>query len=551
MWAVAGVALFLRLFQLGRDDVISDEALYGFRSIGLMDFDFALAQPSTWQMLDPNIPWWAYLSFHDHPPLVFLIQHVFLLIGGANVWALRLSSALFGFGIVALVYLLARRLLSRTFAFVAAGIVALNALMLYISRVAVQEAYVLFFLLLSVYWFVRARDNARWYTASGTAFGLALLSKYTALFFLPAFVVALLMRRLPRQSWTYVLLGAAAALVLFSPVIVYNILLYRTLGHFDFQFSYVFGQDVSYWQVAPGKEIGSMWDRLQGIVGNLWVFTSRWFAVGSAVAAATVAWKGRRKEGRSEAWWLIVLFAGCAFASYAVIGPAPRFLAMAMPWLALIMASAGNVLWKRFASGKVRLAIGAALVGLFVLEGAYAVNTWLIDTPRGIDGVHFSRIRWDAYPWGFQGVDAFIQEQWEGKYPIVQIPYSLSFVADIQQKAWKRRKGNSPSGALFVYNENMSDLGALWHIIRWSVYEGIPIISVSRWLSFSDDPVAWFKEKGASEIYLIQPTENTLLLPPSRRTADEEKLESILAQGELVRTIDNAQGEHSFSIYRW
>ncbi len=108
--------------------MISDEAIYGFRSIGLMDFDFALAQPSTWQLPDPNIPWWAYLSFHDHPPLVFLIQHVFLLIGGANVWALRLSYALFGFGIVALVYLLARQWFSRTIAFVTAGIVALNPL---------------------------------------------------------------------------------------------------------------------------------------------------------------------------------------------------------------------------------------------------------------------------------------------------------------------------------------------------------------------------------------------------------------------------------------
>ena len=108
------LAAVLRLYGLGRGDAMGDEVLYSFRAIGPMDFDVAAQQTTPWEWFDSSvdsinpsqanlkqsspgqIPWWAKISFHDHPPLVFWVQHVFIKIFGENKFAFLLPSALFG-----------------------------------------------------------------------------------------------------------------------------------------------------------------------------------------------------------------------------------------------------------------------------------------------------------------------------------------------------------------------------------------------------------------------------------------------------------------------
>ncbi len=94
------LAAFLRLYGLSRGDPINDEAALAFRSVGLMDFVEAGAQTTPWEWFDPNVPWWAHISFHDHPPLVFWVQHVFIKALGENNFAMRFPSALLGVALV-------------------------------------------------------------------------------------------------------------------------------------------------------------------------------------------------------------------------------------------------------------------------------------------------------------------------------------------------------------------------------------------------------------------------------------------------------------------
>src|SRR3989338_5227713 len=89
---VAGV---LRFYQLGLADVITDEVLIAFRSIGYIDFFSSPYQTTPWEWFS-DLPWWLKLSFHDHPPLIFLIQHWFFQLLGQNVIVLRLPFALAG-----------------------------------------------------------------------------------------------------------------------------------------------------------------------------------------------------------------------------------------------------------------------------------------------------------------------------------------------------------------------------------------------------------------------------------------------------------------------
>src|SRR6202046_1907257 len=80
----------------------------------------------------------------------------------------------------------------------------------------VASSFVLFFL-------AKVLESGRgaWWLAVGVAVGLALLSKYTAMFFGPAIVIWLIsvpkLRRWFFSPWLY--LGGLAALAVFSPVI--------------------------------------------------------------------------------------------------------------------------------------------------------------------------------------------------------------------------------------------------------------------------------------------------------------------------------------------
>ena len=74
------LAAVLRLYGLSGGDTVNDEVFYGFRAVGLMDFDEAADQTTPWEWTDPEIPGWMRMSFHDHPPLVFWIQHLSILV---------------------------------------------------------------------------------------------------------------------------------------------------------------------------------------------------------------------------------------------------------------------------------------------------------------------------------------------------------------------------------------------------------------------------------------------------------------------------------------
>src|SRR6185503_7671673 len=100
--SILALAGLLRLWQLGAADVITDEALIGFRSIGYFDFFASPYQTTPYEWFSV-VPDWAKISFHDHPPLLFLIQHWFIVLLGQSVFVLRLPLALCG---IASVYLL-------------------------------------------------------------------------------------------------------------------------------------------------------------------------------------------------------------------------------------------------------------------------------------------------------------------------------------------------------------------------------------------------------------------------------------------------------------
>ncbi len=126
---------------------------------------------------------------------------------------------------------------------------------------------------------MRARENDKYLIWTGIALGFGFLTKYTVFVLVPIFFVYALLYKREYFSNKKLWFGVLSAFVIFSPVIVYNIMLYRAVGHFDFQISYIAGQNPEVWRVAPGKEVGSLTDRLRNFAPSLagshsWLFLS-------------------------------------------------------------------------------------------------------------------------------------------------------------------------------------------------------------------------------------------------------------------------------------
>lgn len=155
-----------------------------------MYFDETYFARSAWEQLRGIEP-----TETTHPPLGRTIMSLGIVLWGMNPFGWRFMGALAGTLSVAVLYLLARRLLGRTtWAFLAGLLFSLDFLRIAQSRMATVDVFVLLFCLLA-FWFVleHGRSAARrwsWLLASGVALGAALGCKWNAAW--PAIGVAVL-----------------------------------------------------------------------------------------------------------------------------------------------------------------------------------------------------------------------------------------------------------------------------------------------------------------------------------------------------------------------
>lgn len=120
-----------------------------------------------------------------HPPLAKLFMWGSMAIFGENSFAWRLPGALLGTGVVFLIYLIAKKIFKDDIlALISAAFFSLDGLALTMSRIGMNDSYLLFFSLLSIYFFLSNKDFF-----SALSFGLALSSKWSALWVIPILFV--------------------------------------------------------------------------------------------------------------------------------------------------------------------------------------------------------------------------------------------------------------------------------------------------------------------------------------------------------------------------
>jgi len=555
--AILIAAAALRLFGLGRGDPMNDEVTYAFRAIGLVDsFNDPSVQSTPWEWFDPEIPRWAKISFHDHPPLVIWIQHLFFKLFGERLWAFRLPSAILGIASVGLMFAIGRRLFSERAGLIGAAFLAATVNHVYVSRAGLQEPYVIFFMLLAVLLLLRGLARPRWVIASGAALGFGLLAKYTAIAAVPVLLGAILLLKPAEFRTRHFWLGVLAALVIVSPVIIYNVLLWRTAGHFDLQLSHILGKTPAVWAGSPGKAVGSLADRARIFLPRL-IASNSWVFLGLAAlsAAAFLAALIRRPLQSIRRFAIPALGALSIFGLIAATGPAFRFLTLLTPFLALGIGAmlagvikpatdpAENSYSHVLKNMRIRNgALAAALAPVVIFEAFYAANSQIAYYPLGPRPWLSSAIRYENFNWGYNELEAYLTRELRHTYPAATFETKYRFVRELQDASIGRAKasGAEPYPALIAYYGNFDLAPQLWIFDRRLMYHGWPVIP---WLEYRKAAAASgenaFARAGIQHEYFILQTN---IVPEPEFAALVRDIEPI--------PIANPRGEEAFRVYK-
>lgn len=173
---ISAILTFALSFRLWRLDTpkgyIFDEIYYAKNAYSLISSGVELDQQGG-------------SEFVVHPPFGKWLIGIGIKIFGNNEFGWRSSSALFGSASVLLIYLIAKRLFKSEFlALSAALLMAVDGLSLVMSRVALLDIFLMFFILLTFYFLLK--EN---YWLSGVAIGLGLSTKWSAAFLIPVLLL--------------------------------------------------------------------------------------------------------------------------------------------------------------------------------------------------------------------------------------------------------------------------------------------------------------------------------------------------------------------------
>lgn len=181
--AITLISLFLRLFRLGTPKgFVFDEVYYvdGARDYLAHGVEVTGQEP----------------EFVVHPPIGKWLIALGIKIFGDSELGWRFMGAILGSAMVVLIALIAHRLFRNSFLTIAASaLMAMDGLALVHSRTALLDIYLSFFILLATYLFLARRH---WW--AGAALGLAVATKWSALYFLALFAIIALYRVFTRNT---------------------------------------------------------------------------------------------------------------------------------------------------------------------------------------------------------------------------------------------------------------------------------------------------------------------------------------------------------------
>jgi len=557
-YILAGIlvlAFIVRVVNLSMPDMFTDEAAYAFRAIGSVDYVEAEDQTTPLEWFDesrtqiPNsIPWWTKLSFHDHPPLFFWTLHLSIKAFGETTFAVRFPSALFGVLAVYAVYGIGKRLGGEHLGLASALMLAITTNHLYISRIGLQESMLIALGFMGILAVFKAGDDTRQYLYAALWFGLGFLTKYNVVLFMAIAGIVIVVRGVRTLPWRTLAIMAGIFVVIISPVIIYNLMLYRAVGHFDFQFSYVFGQHPDVWKVTPGKEIGSLFLRLSSfgpaVVGTSSPLFLLLVGIGTIITFV-------RKNSLTTKLLLVSPVLMVAAYDICVIGVSYRFLTMLTPFLALLAGATIVMLHDKLP----KILSGAVIISVIVIEIAYGMNSVARAIPYGKPTLTYAeQVHNEFVVTGYNELGRALEKDLAGFRPSRVFEMKYQFLTNRHQKVIDEQigQGLEPQSLVVVYDPNIQNLAQLWYFDRFNIYHAWPVLNIDHYAEYAAKTKQSFPDADFKNHIFVIRAEGSMSRRAESLNSTGAQTEAGLKQRGLKPEIIYApSGQEAFHIYRF
>ena len=190
------------------DSEYFDEVYHAFTARAMLDGDF---HAWDWEGDAPE----GFAYEWTHPPVAKLGMMAGMLVFGKNPLGWRLPGVLFGVVSVYLIYAISVELFKdRLLGVFAAGLFSLDGLPLVMSRIGMNDVYLLAFVLFTFYFYIKEKP-----IYSAVAYGFALASKWSALWAFPLLVIYHIIKgkKLTRRYLGFVILPPLIYMITYIP----------------------------------------------------------------------------------------------------------------------------------------------------------------------------------------------------------------------------------------------------------------------------------------------------------------------------------------------
>lgn len=390
-------SLLVRFWQLGWPTrFYFDEVYHAFTAT-----EMAKGNVAAWEWWNTPPKGMAYEW--THPPLAKLFMTVGVLIFGEAAFAWRFFGALFGIGCVFLVYLLGKKLFNQKVALFASFLFAFDGLPLVMSRIGMNDIYLLFFTLLTLWLFLR--EN---YSIAGLTFGLALSSKWTAVYLLPVLGVWWLLKffqqkKNKRFEWLKQFIIHDSLFLILLPIGIYflSYLPFFTSGHSLNQWwelqhqmwwyhtrltaTHTYQSSALSWPILA-RPVWFFVDYQQKAIANIYAMGNPLIWWGGLVSLPFVIWQTLKKRD----WQLgLVIFAYLAFFIPWVLSPRIMFIYHYLPSIPFLCLFLGWTLEKFWKKKQSQLLITSYLL-LITITSLFFYPHWIgIHVPKWLDNLYY------------------------------------------------------------------------------------------------------------------------------------------------------------------
>ena len=535
-------------------DIYSDNALNSFRALGW--FDRLLGGQSTPIDWFGRVPGWAILSFHDAPPLVFFIQHIFFFFLGPSLLAARLPFIFAGLSSAFLIFYFIKKIFNLRIAILAALAFLANSYAVWAALAGYLEGIQQVFIVLAFFFlflFLQNDYKTKYLYLWSGFLALSLISKYTSLFLLiPPFIFAVLeYKKIFRKIGCKKII--AAVIIFFaiaSPVIIYNLNVYKTRGHFDAALSSIVGMHPDDFITISGRKADfNLWGNFRSTISTIFANNSYPFALAVLFSFAWLAAKIARRKNTKFDLYLAVNIASF-FLMFSFFGAGVRFVSIITP-IASIALGLAFYDWYKLAEGnrlkKILVPAYISLIAaMLIFEMFYAFNTNVFRKPIGAENKMFSSYRIKNY--GFNQLEDYIRKNLITDLPRKQSPRSLADLSFSNEDFTGRN--------VIIFDDRINWFAQYWYFQKYLNYYRLPVISTS-YLSQSGPAlkIKDLQEISERDVHYIYPLKENIL-DTTRKANSEissiginlaEKLDGLKVPYDIIK---NLAGEDAFKIYK-